>query len=389
MKIHKSIAQALVFALPLLILLQSSAAPASEAKSVVITVAEKSVGEAVGLALRLAAKRGVKMDAVAQKSIIDSEVIPNSSQYVSSYRVVGGGPRGLINLNATIDLRALQSILAFGSEEFARPGAKVQVMVRGFKGGAPWQRVPYEETEEPVVARVEAGFKEILARRKLQALPRINSYMEHLENVDGQSASLLRGVATRQKADFVIFVAASFVQDTDDESTYEGQRLQLEASFFDQERNLILGTAKESIPLQAGERALSAKNEKVLENVTELVARVGHGVFLRSGSRFLTEVSADKYLTLRIQDPPNHAAIQELKEAITKINKVNSVVEREIQRGRLDLWVDAALSADALRKEIRSLALENFRAVLRPSESGQDPELTVMRLEPKGKEETR
>lgn len=357
----------------------------AEAKSVTITVSEKSVADALALALRLAAKKYLNYDSHIQQSVVDNEVLPHSSQYVSSYKVVGGGPKGQVTLNAMIDLRALQAILVLNNSEFKKSPVKIQLVVKGFRGGAPWRGTSYHENEELLISRIEAEVKEKAGRRKLQVLPRISSYQDHLDSLDLNSAASLRAVALKQDADIVLFVETKFVQSDDDESIVEGTQLQMEAALYERSKNLVLATGKSSIQMAAGERALTAKNERVNESVSELIDKLTHDVLMRGGSRYLAEVSSESYLTLRVLDPPNHSAVTELKEAVSKIAKVNGIVEREVQRGRFDFWIDAAQSLEGLKKELRNTNLENYRISVRQPTEASDREIILVRLESKGR----
>lgn len=365
-------------------LVYSGAARAAGAKSVTLTVSEKSVGDALGLALRLAAKKNLNADGPSQKAIMDAEVIPHASQYISSYKVIsGGGGRSWINVSATIDLSALQSILILNSAQFKKSPVKLLVLVRGFKGGAPWKGVAYEESELQLVDRIEAEVKKMAQRRQLTMMPRISSYQEHIENVDVNSSALLRAVALRADADLVLFVDSKFQQVDDDEAIVEGLQLQLETALYERGQNLVLANSKESVPMAAGEKALTSKSEKVYEIVDTLIDKATHDVFMRAGGRFLAENAAEAYLTLRVLDPPNHAAVAELKDSVQKIAKVNSVIEREVERGRLDFWVDAGFGQETLRKELRALQLENYRVSVRQPSEETAPEIVLVRLEPK------
>ena len=359
-------------------------AGATSAKSITLTVSEKSVSDALALALRLAAKKHLNHDGAIQKAGLDAEVIPHSSQYISSYKVIsGGGGRSWVNVSATIDLNALQSILILNSGQVQKSPVKLLLLVRGFKGGAPWKGVAYEDAELQLVDRIEAEVKKRAQRRHLTLMPRISSYQEHLENIDVNSSALLRAVALRADADLVLFVDTKFEQANDDEAIVEGLQLQLETALYERGENLVLAHSKESVPMSAGEKALLLKNEKVFEVVDALVDKATHDVFMRAGGRYIAENAAESYLTLRVLDPPNNAAVTELKDNVQKIAKVNSVVEREVERGRLDFWIDAAFGQEVLRKELRGLQLENYRVSVRQPTAETPPEVVLVRLEPK------
>ena len=363
---------------------------AADVKSVTLTVSEKSVAEALALALRIAAKKHLNFDATVQKQIMDSEVIPYASQYISSYKVVsGGGGRSWVNVLATVDLNALQSILVLHAGQFKKSPVRMLVMVRGFKGGAPWKGVAYEESEEILVSRVEAEIKERVARRKIMMVPRIASYQDHLDGVDVNSTALLRAVALKTDVDLVFFVDAKFVESKDDESIVEGLQLQLETALYERGQNMILANSRESMAMMAGEKAILSKSDKVLEGVVSLVDKATHDAFMRAGSRYISETSNATYLTLRVLDPPNYAAVNELKEGVRKIARVNSVIEREVERGRVDFWIDAGFSADLLKRELRGLQLENFRISVRQPTEGMDPAVAIVRLDVKKPTEER
>ncbi len=363
---------------------------ASDLKSITLTVSEKNVSEALALALRIAAKKHLNFDASVQKQIMDSEVIPYASQFISSYKVVsGGGGRSWVNVLATVDLNALQSILVLHAGLFKKNPVRMLVMVRGFKGGAPWKGVAYEESEELLVARVEAETKERAARRKINLIPRIASYQDHLDGVDTNSAALLRAVALKSDVDLVFFVDAKFVETKDDESPVDGLQLQLETALYERNQNIILANSRESMSMLAGEKALLSKNEKVLEGVVNLIDKATHDAFMRAGSKYLAETASASYLTLRVLDPPSMAAVNELKDGVRKIARVNSVVEREIERGRVDYWIDAGFGADALKRELKTIQLENYRVSVRQPSEGMDPLVALVRLEAKKPNEER
>lgn len=350
-------------------------------ESTVIKVSEKNVGDALALALVMAAKRKVDFSGKNQRPILNEEVAPHSGQFVSSYKVLGGSGRGWVNLEATVDVTALKSIFAINSSNFKGTAPKAAILVRGHNGNAIWRGSEYDELESDLVSKLEASARVRLERRGFKVLPRISEYLDFVDEINADSGPTMRAIAQRLDADLVLYLAPQFkVGQTTGAS---GVRFYISGVMYDRERDLVLSSTEQSMPMWLGEKAIKSKNEKVTEALMEHVDNTVHEVFMLGGSRLQADIASVSYVTVRVLTPPDYFALDQFRTNMQQVRGVRTIVERKITPGEFDFWVDSEISRDRLAKEIRGLVLENYSVTSAANVGTADEASIAIKLERK------
>ncbi len=352
-------------------------------ESVSLKVAEKNVGDALALALKLAARRKIKFAGKGLRGILNEEVAPHSGQYVSSYKVLGGSGRGWVNLEASVDVTALRAIFALSQANFKSKAPKAVIMIKGHNGNSTWRGSAYDELEQELVTLLEASVRARFERRGISFIPRINEYLDFVSDIDESSGPSLRSIAQKVDADLVVYLEPEFR--TGDKPGAGGMRFFLKGLIYDKQRDEILGASEQSVPMWMGERSLKSKNEKITEAVNDHIDSTVHEVFMLSGSRLLANVSSVSYLTIRLVQPPDFPAIDQIRAAMGKMKGVRYVVERKVTPGYFDFWVDSEFGKDRLRKEFRRLDLDGYSvSIIKNQETVSSDDVSIsIRMEKK------
>lgn len=355
---------------------------ASAQEAMTVNAADKNVGDALAKALKKAALKKITVPGSTMRSILTDEVAPHSGQFISSYKVTGGSGKGWVNLETSVDVSALRSIFAMNRENFKSKAPKALILVRGHNGNSVWRGAAYDENEEELAIQLEAAIRARLKRRGIQFLPRLNEYLDFVDEIDENSAATLKAIAQKVDADLVVYIAPDFRNDP--ESRRPGLRFFIKGLIYDNQRDLVLGAAEQSVPMWLGERAITSKNEKIMEVIQEHIDNTIHEVFMLSGAKLLSTISSVSYVTLRVVEPPDFFSVDQLREGVGQLKGVRFIVERKIAPGVFDFWVDSEVPMQRLKRELRGMSMNDYSiSILKRADETPEDDTISIRLEKK------
>ncbi len=112
------------------------AAAFAETTGVVSSVGTgRDAGEAIANLLKVTlAKHFKEQPPALVRAVLQSEILPNASSFVQSYKILEGGRAGAVSLSASVDLDVISGLMSLSPKSLGEPeGAKALVVVRGAK----------------------------------------------------------------------------------------------------------------------------------------------------------------------------------------------------------------------------------------------------------------
>ncbi|MGZ3657501.1 MAG: hypothetical protein ACXVCI_15420 [Bdellovibrionota bacterium] len=301
------------------------------------------------------------------RTILQTEILPNASSFVQSYRITDGSKSGLVSLSANIDLDVIHGLLSLTPKNIGEAdGAKALVLVHGAK--LPDSVVSSLKNPgavaDPFSTLAEAG-RERLFRREFTEAQLTNEDMQAVGvGEDFSSPEVLRGLGAKAGARIVLGITGRYETFDNENSHNKEERVVLAATMVDVSAGTVIARTSVNVvnPKTRKEQYVADLQRNILEESKDLF----QDVFVAAGRRLVKGESHTEFSVVRILYPSNATLVTQFKALLEAVPGVRSVVEYSIARGKYDFAVRPPLADTALAKAITAM---------------QSPDITVAALE--------
>lgn len=363
--------------------------PASAETGVVSAVGTgRDTGDAIANLLKVTVAKYFKSHpAPLTKSVLQSEILPNASSFVQSYKILEGGRSGAVQLSASVDLDVLNGLLSLTPKSLGEEGpAKALVAVRAPKlpdaavsGMKP--PAPGAKPADPFAPLASAA-RERLSRREFTD---VSLTPEELQAVgagdDFASPELLRGMGAKAGARVAFGISGRFETYENENSHNRDERLVLTATLVDVKAGNVLGRASVNVvsPRSRREQYVADLQRNIVEESKDLF----QDVLVSAGRRLVKPEGPAGFSVVRIRFPSNNGLVMKFKALLETVPGVRSVTEHSIMRGQFDLAVRPAMSETNLRKAVAGLQSADIQIALLEAEAESSPAAVMVKLAPK------
>ncbi len=299
------------------------------------------------------------------KAVLQSEITPNGSAFVQSYKILEGGKSGSVSIGANVDLDVIRALLKLTPAQLEETSAKAIVVVRG-------ARIPDAVTSgmkvQPTVKMnpyliLESSAKDRFLRRQFEVVsPSLEDLQQLPEGEDVASPEVLRGLGAKVSARIALGISSKYESFENENSHNLDQRIVVSATLVDVKRGTILG--KSSVLVTDPK----SKKDQYFTELQRLLGEEGkdlfHDVFVAAGKRYLKIGDQEEFAVIRVQNPPNALLVAKFRSILEGAKGIKSVVEYNVRRGAFDLAVRPPLNASAASKMLKSLNNEELSVSL-------------------------
>ncbi|MGZ3721179.1 MAG: hypothetical protein ACXWR1_22690, partial [Bdellovibrionota bacterium] len=290
------------------------------------------------------------------RTILQTEILPNASSFVQSYRITDGSKSGLVSLSANIDLDVIHGLLSLTPKNIGEAdGAKALVLVHGAK--LPDSVVSSLKNPgavaDPFSTLAEAG-RERLFRREFTEAQLTNEDMQAVGvGEDFSSPEVLRGLGAKAGARIVLGITGRYETFDNENSHNKEERVVLAATMVDVSAGTVIARTSVNVvnPKTRKEQYVADLQRNILEESKDLF----QDVFVAAGRRLVKGESHTEFSVVRILYPSNATLVTQFKALLEAVPGVRSVVEYSIARGKYDFAVRPPLADTALAKAITAM----------------------------------
>jgi len=290
--------------------------------------------------------------AALRGALLQSEIIPNATSFVQSYRLLES-PKGSVALSANVDLDVIRGLMSLTPEKLgAEPNSKVVVTVKGVKFADRAGAKPQSPANPFAV--LELGAKERFTRRQFE--PVIVSAEEaqaFSPNEEPTAPELLRGLGQKAGARLALGIGSRREQFENENSHNKEERIVLAAVLLDVKSGAILSRASVNVSEPRGRR--EQFNADLQRNINEDAKDLFQDLFVGAGRRLGPAETTEDFAILRVQYPSNPGLVNKLRGLLETGHGLKSITEYGVRRGAFDLAIRPALSPEALRKIVGAL----------------------------------
>lgn len=323
-----------------------------------MNIREKSVKDAIDSAIRLAVIRNVKEDRRYLLSLIETEALPISNLFVTSYKINKENPRpGSVAISASVDLEALRTLAAFNaiSNEFSNK--KALILVQTPDQGMPWQDKKRDEKDEALFSLIDRDVRARLRRRGFISVPAIEKYNDNLATLNASilSREFLAPAAHKLSVGLALSIKLSFVLERNSHG-YNQRFLRLQAAIYNDSKGEMVEVPERKVIMNAGRRAYQrGQADELIQDTLNMLL---FDLFSQAGETYVKY--DDDRITVRLVNLRSLRGVNAIREAIEDIKSVNSVVEKKVNIAAYDFGVDTEISAQALQKKILALDTQSL-----------------------------
>ncbi len=330
-------------------------------------------GEAIANLLRTAVNKYFKDEpANLSKSVLTSEMIPNATSFVQSYRLLES-PRGTVSLSANVDLDVIRSLLGVTPARLgADPEAKAIVLVKPAK-------LPDSVATATPFSILEAGAKERLARRGFE--PVVVTPEEALSLSAGEdiaSPELLRGLGARSGARLALGISTRKEQFENENSHSKDDRYVLSAVLVDVKTGMVLSRSSANVnEPRARKDTYVTELQRLLEGESRDLFQ---DLFVAAGKKIAPAEAQEDVAVVRVQYPSNPFLVARFRTLLEAAKSLKSVQEYGVQRGAFDFALRPSIKGEALQKLVTGLKAEDITVTIVeniPDGSDRQPDLVV------------
>ena len=319
------------------------------------------------------------------KGILQNEILPNSSSFVQSYKILEGGRGSSVSLSASVDLDVIRALMRFTPAQLGDAGgAKALVVVKG-------ARLPELAAYTPAKAGakivdpysiLEAGARERFSRRGFEVVTLSAEEFEALgAGDDVASPELLRGLGARSGARVAMGISSRYESFENENSHNKEQRIVVSATIVDIKAASAIG--KSSVSVSEPKSRKEVYSSDLQRSLGEEGRDLFHEAFVQAGRKILKVPGQEDLTLVRIQYPSNAILVSKFRALLEASKTVRSVVEHSVTRGTFDLAVRPAMKPAAAIKMVKSLVSEEIVVTVVDSPSDAGVAAVVVKLAPK------
>jgi hypothetical protein len=291
------------------------------------------------------------------KAVLQSEITPNGSAFVQSYKILEGGRSGSVSIGANVDLDVIRALLKLTPAQLEESSAKAIVIVRGARipdAVTSGMKVPPTTKLNPYQV-LENSAKDRFLRRQFEVVsPSVEDLQLLPEGEDVASPEVLRGLGAKVSARIALGISSKYESFENENSHNLDQRIVVSATLVDVKRGTILG---KSTVLVTDPKS---KRDQYFTDLQRLLGEEGkdlfHDVFVAAGKRYLKIGDQEEFAVIRVQNPPNALLVGKFRILLEGAKGIKSVVEYNVRRGAFDLAVRPPLTAPVASKMLKGLS---------------------------------
>lgn len=319
------------------------------------------------------------------RSVLQSEILPNASSFVQSYKIIEAGRPGSVNLSASVDLDVINGLMNLTPKNIGEDeGAKALVLVRGPK--IPDNLLP---TLKPGAAAPDP-FASLLTSAR-ERFARRNFAEANLTGVDMQavgagedfaSPELLRGLGSKAGARIALGIMGRFETYENENSHNRDERLVLAATMVDVKAGNVIGRTVVNVvgPKSRRDQYVADLQRNIMEESKDLF----QDIFVAAGRKLVKSEGQSSFTVVRVLQAPNSFLVVKFKALLEAVSGVRSVTELSVRRGKYDFAVHPALAEAVLAKAVAAIQSPDLSlAVLQGDPSDPSPAALYVKLSPK------
>jgi hypothetical protein len=357
----------------------------AESGSVSLVGSGKDSAEAIAALLRVAVAKHLKsIESSYAQAVLKNEILPSSTSFVQSYRILEGGRNSFVNLSASVDLDVLRALYALTPKALSEEAAKVFIVVKGAKL-PPLPPVkgksPPEEINPYLV--LEAAAKDRFARRSFELVSLPPEEVAASGAGDDISApELLRGLGAKAVSRLALGISSRFETVENENSHNPEERVMITASLVDVKSGQLLARESASILSPKSKRELYAADlQRVLADESRDIMQ---SLLVQAGKKIGGVTGKSAFAVLRVLYPSHPALLARFRSALESVKELKSVTEYRIRRGAFDLAITPAMESKALAKLIKAMPVEDLvLSFVEGDEIGEGEPTLVVKLAPK------
>lgn len=324
----------------------------------------RDVSEATAALLRSVILKNFRKPETANllKNVIQQEIIPNSSAFVQSYRLLDGVKGKSISISASVDLEVVKSLISVTPQLLQEEGSpKVLILVQGAPLPEP-QRV--KDPLNPFQVLEAAGW-ERFERRGFAPVRLSEEEVRAVGDEQVSSPEFLRGLGAKAGARLAIGISSKFELFENENSHNKETKLVLNATIYDVKIGRILGKETMTISTPKSRKDQYAVDlQKILQEESK---GLYHEIIVDAGSKLGKSTEAKDFVVIRVNSPAPYQLISKFRIALEAHKDVRGLVEYSVGRGFFDFSVRPVMTVPNLLKIVKSLSSEDFSATAQAS----------------------
>lgn len=304
--------------------------------------------------------------------ILQTEILPNASSFVQSYRITDAGKSGTVSLAANLDLDVIRGLVSLTPKNLGEAdGAKALVLVHGPKlpeaimaGTKPSVKVadPFRVLGD--------GARERFLRREFQEAELTPEQIQDAGmGEDYASPETLRGLGDKAGARVVLGVTGRYETFDNENSHNKEERLVLTGLLVDAKTGTTLSRASVIVVNPKTRREQYALD--LTRNVAEESKDLFQDVFVAAGRRTVKSEPHSDFSVVRVLDPSNAAVVTRFKQLLEGISGVRSVVDYSVRRGKYDFAIRPVMPEAALAKAVAGIQATDITVLAIDAAAGE------------------
>ncbi len=350
----------------------------------------RDASEAIANLLKVTVAKHFKdYPAPLTRSVLQSEILPNASSFVQSYKILEGGRSGAVSLSASVDLDVINGLMSLSPKAIGEAeGAKALVLLRGARipDSVLAGMKPDAKVIDPFNALMVSA-RERLSRRSFTEVALGNDEMQALgAGEDLTSPELLRGMGAKAGARVVLGITGRFEAYENENSHNKDERLVLSATLVDVRAGSIITKASVNVvsPKSRREQYLADLQRNIIEESKDLF----QDIFVAAGRRLVKTEAQSGFVVVRVQFPSNNGLVQKFRALLESLPGIRSVTEYSVTRGKFDLAIRPALPEATMAKAVAGLqsadiSITMFQALSEEPDPAAQPPILTVKLSPK------
>jgi hypothetical protein len=349
--------------------------------------AGRDTSEAIANLLKVSVSKYFKDQSPAYlRSVLVSEILPNASSFVQSYKLAEGARPGLTALNASVDLDVIRGLLSLTPKNLgAAEGAKALILVKGAKlpDSVLSGLKPGAKPVDPYAVLLGAA-KERLARRQFTEAEVSSEDLNALGGGDDvMSPEVLRGLGAKAGARVAMAIGSRYETFENENAHNKEERIVLSAVMLDVNSGAVLSRGSVNVvnPKSRRDQYVADLQRSLMDDSKDLF----QDVLVAAGRKLVKADGPETFSLVRVKDPPTAALVARFRALLEALPGVKSVVEYEFRRGAYDFAVRPAMENAAIAKAVAALQAPELSVEIQQpvSEEGGAHPAVVVKLMPK------
>lgn len=350
----------------------------------------RDTSEAITNLLRTTVGKYFKEQPQLTRAILQTEIVPNASSFVQSYKLNEGSKGGAVSLSANVDLDVIHGLLSLTPKNIGEDaGAKALVLVRGAKlSDSLLASLKSKPPPDPFAPLAEAAKERFFRREFTDAELSAEDLQATGAGDEISSPELLRGLGAKAGARVVLAITGKYETYENENAHNKEERVVLAATLVDVKTGGLLGRAQVNVvnPKSRKEQYVADLQRNVIDESKDLL----QDIFVAAGRKLVKAETHDDFTVVRVQFASNATLVARFRQMLEAVPGARSVTELSVSRGKFDFAVrprlaeasivKSVMAAQAQASDISVLPIESLASA---AESEPHPPAVSVKLEPK------